>query len=439
VDGDSRDLELLVGTAKQQIAGLRADPRLANPLAGKRGAGLQAHVLDLLGAVEHRLKQRPPTGADRSALQAFARSMRHSIIVLRASHAALPWLESTRSPNINLGSLYLTEEFARTLVGPNVDLIVIPDPEFMYSTTSWPFASVINATRGFTKSATRIPVVLNYPLSDSDRLLLHPLFAHELGHPSVHEHGLVRRVEDVLDSDSTFSKSLGNAVSALSKRWATATDTQIGSTLRAWLKRWIEELLCDHLAIEATGPAFIWAFTLFVLPLNYGEPDPRYPPTTFRLSLALAHLEARGWRPYMERVAPGVTSWLDDVASSSAVALAAPFEFFRNELSARSTLLQTVARERVGDAAIDRDRAEVESDEAARLLGKLILPVGLHTALEPRAIVLGGWRDGLSRHGDSPNGTVLAISDRRLQGLVGKAIEMSVVATEWRKNGDPGT
>jgi hypothetical protein len=324
------------------------------------------------------------------------------------------------------------------LVGTNVDLVVVPDPEFMYSTTSWPFAEVIDATSGSTRSATRIPVVLNYPLSDNDRLLLHALFAHELGHPSIHEHGLVGRVEEALDNDSAFSKALGNAVTSLSRRWTAASETQIGSTLRAWLKRWIEELLCDRLAIEATGPSFLWAFAIFTLPLNYGEPDPRYPPNTFRLQLALDQLDRRGWRPYMEAVAPNVTGWLDEVAASSAAQMKPPFDFIRDALRSRSALLEGVARERIGDAAIDRDRAEAESDEAARLLQRLILPVGLHTPLDPRGILLGGWVDAISRHGDSPEGLVRATADGRLQSLVGKAIEMAVVAAEWRASGDSG-
>jgi hypothetical protein len=94
-------------------------------------------------------------------------------------------------------------------------------------------------------------------------------------------------------------------------------------------------------------------------------------------------------------------------------------------------LLQDAAITRAGADTLDRTIVEPESDEAARLLERLILPVGLTSALQPRSILLGGWQEGLREHGDSPEGIVAALSDSRLQDLVGKAIEMSVVSAAW--------
>jgi hypothetical protein len=71
---------------------------------------------------------------------------------------------------VNLGSPHVTEECARILVGTNVDLIVVPDPEFMYSTTIWPSSAVVNTTSGVTPTSTRRPIVLNYPLESGSRM-----------------------------------------------------------------------------------------------------------------------------------------------------------------------------------------------------------------------------------------------------------------------------
>ena len=218
MDGDPSDLELLLASARQEVATLREDRRLA-ALPGSRGAALRDHVLDLLGAVDHRIAQQPALEAPQTVRRAFARSLRQSIVVLRGAHAALPWLAATRTPNINLGSLYVTEECARILVGTDVDLVVVPDPEFMYSTTSWPFSAVIESTHGFKPTATRRPIVLNYPLSDSDRLLLHPIFAHELSHASVDEHKLVDAVETHLDAAPAFVKGLQQTVTSMASEW----------------------------------------------------------------------------------------------------------------------------------------------------------------------------------------------------------------------------
>ncbi len=429
MDGDPNDLQLLVASAKHEIEALRGDPRLA-PLPGNRGAALRDHVLDLLGAVEHRVGQQPAAEAPQAVRSAFARNLRQSIVVLRGAHAALPWLAATRSPTLNLGSLLMTEECARVLVGADVDLVVVPNSDYMYSTTSWPFGAVIDSTSGFTAKATRRPIVLNYPLTDSDRLLIHPIFAHELGHASVNEHDLVQQVESALSTDAAFVAAFQTAVATMGTTWTSSPST-IAGTLRTYLRGWVEELLCDHLAIEAMGPAFLWAFVPFVVPLSYGEPGPSHPPNTLRLRFAIDHLDRRGWRPYMQRVAPGVTMWLDSIAADASAALPTHFNFLRDELLAHANVLQDAAVARAGGDTLDRTIAEPESDEAARLLERLILPVGLTGALQPRSILLGGWQEGLREHGDSPEGIVAALSDSRLQDLVGKAIEMSVVSAAW--------
>lgn len=431
MDGDANDLELLLSSARLEIAALREDRRLA-PLPGSRGVALREHVLDLLGAIDHRIAQRPAPGASRAAHRAFARSFRQSIVVLRGAHAALPWLAATRTPNVNLGSLYMTEECARILVGRDVDLVVVPSPEFMYSTTSWPFAAIIDRTPGFKPAAARRPIVLNYPLSDSDRLLLHPIFAHELGHSSVDEHKLVAAVQSRLDADPAFVSGLEQAVAMMSAKWPATTDAQVTGTLRAWLRSWIEELLCDHLAAEAMGPAFVWAFASFVMPLAYGEPGPVYPPNTLRIRLILDHLTRQGWRPCMDHVAPNTAAWLDGVAADVNSVVQPPFSFMRDQLLTHEEAFQDAAMGLVGDEALDPQACDREVDEAASLLERLILPVGLDTPLKPRSILLGGWQDAFRRHGDRPEGLVKALADRRLQDLVGKAIEMSTVASSWR-------
>jgi hypothetical protein len=197
------------------------------------------------------------------------------------------------------------------------------------------------------------------------------------------------------------------------------------------LNDWIEELLCDHLAIEVMGPAFVWAFAAFVMPLTYGEPGEAHPPNPMRLRLALDHLDRRGWRPYMDRVAPGTAAWLEGVAADANAQLDPPFAFLRDQLLPRGHLLQDVAQTHLGAGSLDTDPTEKEADEAADLLGRLILPVGLRDPLQARSILLGGWQSGINDHGDTPAGLVEALGDFQTQELVGKAIEMSTVARCW--------
>jgi hypothetical protein len=219
VDGSASDLQLLLAAAQKEVEALKQDPRLSE-FPGSRGAALRDHVLDLLGAVEHRLTGRPARDAPESVRRAFARSVRQGIHMLRAARIALPWLAATRAPNLNLGSLYMAEEFAQILVGEDVDLVAVPNQQqYMYSTTSWPFADVINRTPGFEAETRRRPIVLNYPLGDSDRLLLHPIFAHEFGHPSCQEHELVASAEALLTRNPEFNAALERVVEEMTTVW----------------------------------------------------------------------------------------------------------------------------------------------------------------------------------------------------------------------------
>jgi hypothetical protein len=431
MDGDENDFKLLLASARHEAASLREDPRLGVP-PGNRGAALREHVLDLLGAVEHRMSREPPASAAQAARSAFARSMRQSIVMLRGAQAALPWLTATRSPTINMGSLYLTEECARTLVGQEIDLVMVPNPEFMYTTTSEPFAEVINSTPGFVPKTSRRPIVLNYPLTDGDRLLMHPIFAHEIGHASCDEYSLVDQVETAFHNDAAFTTAFQQIVTTMASTWTASPPPTIAGTIRGLLRQWIEELLCDHLAIETMGPAFIWAFVTFALPFGYAEPAPSHPPNTLRLRLALDHLERGKWHEYMKGFAPGVMAWLEGIGDDAdSIPLAEPFAFLREQLKRHAVAIGDTAANRSAHAVLDRTSVESEANEAASLIQHLILPVGLDKPLKPRSILLGGWQEAFRRHGDMPEGIVAALSDTRLQDLIGKAIELSVVSETW--------
>jgi hypothetical protein len=430
VDGDANDLALLLAAAARETNDLREDARLRD-VPGSRGAALRSHLLDLLDAIDHRIARPPSTAAPEAVRRAFARSVRQAIHVLRGAHVALPWIEATRSPHLNMGSLYLAEECAKVMIGQNVDLVVIPNEEYMYSTTSWPFAEVVRGTHGFTPKTQRRPIVLNYPLGDSDRLLMHPIFAHELGHASCDEHNLVDKAEALLVAQPTFLPAFEEVVSAMRSQWPRATETQISGNIRARLRSWLEEVICDHLAVQACGPAFIWAFAMFAMPFSYGEPGRDHPPNTLRACLALLHLDRQEWSGYMETVAPVVTSWLKVVSQDSLRPHEAPFEFLRDQILNNAEAIQDLAIDIVGESSLDASEAATEASEAATLLDNLILPLEANRQLEPRPILVGGWEAMFRAHGDGPASMVAGLSDQRIQDLVGKAMEMSVITTAW--------
>lgn len=433
MDGGTSDVELLLASTKQEIAELRQDRRFKKPAGGKRGAGLYEHLLDLLGASELRMEHPPDPGASQEAREAFARNLREAISVLREAHHAIPWLEATRSPNVNLGSLYMSEEFTKLLVGSEADLVFVPGRGFMYSTLSWPFSPTIESTPGFTPKTKRRPIIVNYPLSDSDRLLLHPLFAHEIGHSTVYEYSLIQRFHNDVLTDEDFVQRLNTEASWVAANlWPGLSDGKTKLFLRGAFRNWVTEFLCDLLATEVSGPAYLWAVAAFGLPMNRSEPSDTHPPMTLRIRLILELLSLNGWDSFWKSAAPSFAHVLEEVADDALQQLARPWEFLRTEVLDNVDWMRTVVTEQVGNGSL---RPEVIDDAryAAELLEQLILPVGASsTPLPPRAIVLGGWLDGFRRHGDTAAGLLKAQADRRLQDLVGKGIEMSIVSSSWK-------
>ena len=430
MDGDTANLGFLVSRARREIALLRTDERLV-AAPGTRGAALHQHVLDLIGAVEHRLVARPAATASMTRRKAFARTVRQAIVELQSAHRALPWLSATRHPHLNLGSLYLTEEFAAGLVGADVDLVVVPDSEYMYSTTSWPFRRYIEAVPGFSAATRRRPIVLNFPLTDAYRVFLHPIFAHELGHSSVELYGLDKQVIARMKATGGYSSRFEQAVETVLAQVPGADPLAIEDQIDAMLKDWCTEVLCDAMGIEIAGAPFLYALATFLMPLGYGEPGSEHPPNTVRIRLAIDHLFARGWEAHLRAKVPGILGWLETIAADAVAPLHDPSLFLRELIVAHAGDVRDVAASRVGADAVDVPGCVDAATRTVELLRLHILPVEKEGVPGRRGILCGGWLRAFEQHGDSPEGLVAAIADDGLQELLGKALELATVVEAW--------
>ncbi len=430
MDGDALDLEFLFATAKSCAESLKHDPCLSSPIeAGKRGSGLQEHLADLVASVDLRLQSRPDDGDPVYVRAAYARSMRHAIAVLRNAQEALSWLASTHNPSINLGGLYVAERYARLLVGDGSDVVAVPSSEYMYSTVTRPFQPVIDNTPGFASSGNPFPVILHYPRREFDSVLSHPIFAHELGHAAVKKHMLIGQIEARFTSNPKFAEEL-NQVANVSRIHANRLQRVL--TIRAVVRKWVEEVCCDLLAARVAGPSFLFAFAAFIMPLSYSSPGPTHPPNSLRVLELKRQCVRSGWLPYLKVFFPRTLEWVDSIASNISNPLNPEFAFARKWVQAEAEFIHEIVEKTIPDGAMTPGEFERDAREAAGLLAESILPVGLSEPLRSRAILLGGWHYALSRGEEGPVGLVKAMGDSELQRMVGKAIEMSVVARSWR-------
>lgn len=432
MDGDAAGLSFLDAQVRRDLTLIRTDPRL-RPTTATRGAALRSHLLDLLDSVEYRLTDTLEETASQQAREAYAHKLRFAVFALRGAHRALPWLAATHRPLLNLGSLYFAEEMARDLIGADVDLIVVPDPDYMYSTVSWPFRKYIARATGFTPKTSRRPIVLNFPLTDADRLLLHPLFAHELGHSSVDAHRLVEAVLSTVKSDPEHHPLRAHAAVELQQAYPSSSLPVLETWLDEQLPSWIEELLCDALALEWCGPAFLLSLVTFLVAHSYNVPSSTHPPNTLRLKFAIDHLRARGWQEYMDRHWPTLLEWIDGIAGDAGTEEYTPTDRYRQELLLRhNDRFQRLAAERLGSSALEAATCAQAAEKTAELLKLGILPVEWDGCyLDRRGILLGGWQAGLAKYSDAPAALVDATADGPLQELLGKALELNVMAQMW--------
>ncbi len=431
MDGDAADLSLLDAHISRHLELIGSDRRMERPPTS-RGQALHQHISDLLECVKQQLGDPPAEDSGTSSFRSYARKLRIAAGEVQAAHSALPWLEATSTPRLNLGSLYHAEEMARDIVGSAVDLVVVPDAEFMYSTTWWPFQSYLAANPTFTPQGTHRPIVLNFPLTDADRVLQHAILAHELGHSAVDEYQFAHKALTAILDDAKTAASYEVVITE------TAADRQVPAAdveeeLISKLFAWTTELLCDALAVEWCGPSFAFALAAFAMPMGYNRPGDEHPSNALRMRLVLDHLRLRGWDGVLQDRTPGLVAALDAIAdcddSSEFEALS---HFSHDLLRSNAAVFRKISQERIGDRAPSVDETAESAKSTLALLTHDILPVEINgRCLDRRGIVLGGWWAAVNRHGDRPSTLDRAIGDDQLQEMLGKALELSVMVESW--------
>lgn len=437
--GHDHAFGLVVATARRTLQQVEEDPRVADPTPG-RGVALASHVNTMAGLISAALddcEAKYPGLHSDAARGALVRNLRLYTNLARSLHQALPWLDLSKRASLDLGSTYFADEMALAIVGPGVEVVTVADPEYMYSTLSWPFRLHARQHLKVDIASGVRPIVLFFPGKEADSVLFHSLFAHELGHAAVDAHLLVKAVLAPVQADANFQASLAAAVAHLQ----TTTGMDAGSAeglARGRAAKWVEELLCDVLALQYLGPSYLFGFVAFVLASSWTDPSLRHPPTTLRVQLLAQQLADLGWDTWVKGSRPAFWAWIEWVASQPLPPMAADNKFLTDLAVERAAAVRAEAAQRVGAATYQpADFAQVESDLDARLRQR-ILPAELDgTAVDRRHILLAGWSyalcctpDGQSRD-DEPAALSAALAETDFQRFIGKALELSTVAEVW--------
>ena len=439
MDSHARELSFLAQSVRRSTAALRTEVAAVSADVGD--SALCKYLVAILSAVDAQvalLEQRSSVESDETSRNAILQELRFLNLTGRGLHEAAPWLKSLRKPELHLGvSYFLSEACAALLHGP-AELILNPDMEYMYST----LALAPSFTRLLTELGGAVPVadppvVINYPALEQKTLLLHAVLVHELGHEAIDRHSLrdavFGRYEDLTALDSRFAAAVSAFVEAERDQGRELSLEEAGVILRGCLTDWLEELVCDYLALTYLGPSYLAAATAFLLAVGSTQASPTHPATSLRIRLMLGLTERLGWLDTLEKHAEAPLQWLREIAEQVQPARSPHVTFLEETLVDLDVTTQDVVVDHLGGAALTPDGFAQTSDELLALVGMGILPAQLDDGSAPdtRAILLAVWLVGLGGYA-MPGDLVALLSDVDRQAMLGRALEMSVVLERWR-------
>jgi hypothetical protein len=428
------DLAFLAATAKRSIDDLR-QALSAVPLdPSRRGASFRAVIDAALDGLEKGIGQRESdfvSAADDTERRAVVRAMRRINLEVMSLHEVTPWIESARGAPVGLGLVYLVDEMVALLLKQSADVVMTPSTTYMYWTYPKPFEDVLT-NLGVAYPASNAPVIVAYPIQEPDSLFLHLIIAHELGHSAVTEHKLVQEVLRRDPDRPTTATTLGDAVDEFvtANRVTRAAATGM---IRAMVRNWLTELICDGLATAILGPSFLFTAAAFSTPFEPTESSDTHPPFTLRTRLLIERLDAAGWRPLLERAAPSTFNWIETTRTRPMPARAAYFDRLEEALERLAPTIHGVITRHVSGGEFLPAAHDPVEDELARLLDANILPAQLldRSAVPRRSIILAGWTDSFIKHGDEPEKLAEIVGDRDQQRFLTKGLEMSVILDRW--------
>jgi hypothetical protein len=426
------DFAFLVTTAHRLIGHLSAEvsPHIEE---AEHGAALARHIGQTLEAITRRVDRENTRFAKASsplAKSTLAKQVRFLVSLTWGIHEAMPWLDPPHR-QLDLGTRFLIDEAALAMIGPPVGVIPVESPYYMYWTLSWPFEELWGDSLKESMPRGTRPIVLAYPAREATSALLHGAFMHELGHPAVDHHNLLSAVADSALSSPGF-------ISRMDVIFGEGNDATTVRNKRSITKRvedWIEELICDQLALAFLGPSFLFCFAGMALPVTWNEPQDQHPNATMRVRFMVNTVTERGWDELLNTPVPRIWEWFQEAATIGP-SLSDPVTQLLVEVceGVESEIRQNAERV-LGDLIFDSDSYLGAANRIAELLDNEILPAQLdvHTAADHCHILLSGWLHVIKRHGGTPRAIPASLKDREYQRFIAKALEMSTTFRAWNR------
>lgn len=392
----------------------------------ERGSSYREFVQLHLAAVSRELDDIETTyeGSDEQTRTVLGRKLERLMYALDGIHGDV--FNHRRDPgrrDLPAGLVFLIDALVDDLLEGKADPVLHLDGTYMYSTerlvARW---SNISSAFGTKWPGDRPePVVFNLPGLDPSNALLAPILVHEVGHSVLNAVDLVGEVEKKLDQGE---------VQRLKDAFTAADNSADIPSAMGQLTAWIEELLCDALATELTGPSMLFASAAFLPASSAGRSGASHPDPAQRLKLTLLQLEANGWNDALYGWVPATFAWLRAVSETTVTSVPPHESFLRAMTEMALPAITDVAKQQVTDP-LAWTTFEGLSSGALEAIDHGIPPVASNV-LSPWQILCACWIHGIRRCGDSPAAVAQVANDAPLGRFALKAIEMGRVLQLWR-------
>ena len=365
---------------------------------------------------------------DDVAKRAAITELRELVARVRDLQSNLAWVDAAATPPLDLGTTYFVENAARQLVAGEIELTVVAAHEATYATSIDPYGQAIKRWGDPSRGDENVIVVF-VPRREQHSGLLHPLIIHELGHAAAQKHDLTRQMLSEAAKRKRVQSRFATVVQAQAKRDGVAVRAAAAAV--GWrLGKWLEETLCDSIAIQYLGPTYLYSFLAEVAAENLDDPGKRHPPPRQRIGLLIDQLDALGWSSVMTAAAPDLDDWVRGLANDRP-SYADTTGFLVHAINALAPALRKVVAAHVGGATFEPDAAELA--EIDKLLARRIPPAQLPdgAASSRPAIILCSWLHALREAGGDLPGIASAPDAPELASLLPKGLEMTALVEAW--------
>jgi len=243
------------------------------------------------------------------------KAIRRTNILLSFYHLLLDEIEHIEANNVPVQMLPL---FTKILDKLKIRTVFVFRPNPMYNYSYYPITNVINLIN----KSQKYPeiedeyniAVISFPSSEKNSALLHCSFAHEVGHHLNEIFSIANDLEStilgVIDKD-LLKKYMDKYLESLSKTKRVIGGTEVTldkffleeqlksvmtEEFAGIIRKWLDEIVSDTIALYLFGPAFIFAISEFLLssqdPKNYSE---THPPIFIRLKNLIELFDKMGF------------------------------------------------------------------------------------------------------------------------------------------------